>query len=56
VNNTGGSVAITTEPSPARLTIRPCSVMIRKASRTVWRLAEKRAINPVSVGNSSPTG
>jgi hypothetical protein len=29
---------------------------MRNASRTVWRLAEKRAINSVSVGSNFPTG
>ena len=33
--NTGGSVAMITEPSPARRTIRPWSIKIRSASRTV---------------------
>ncbi|WP_280982684.1 MULTISPECIES: hypothetical protein [unclassified Bradyrhizobium] len=39
MNSTGGSSAITTEPRPARRTIRPWSIRMRSASRTVWRLA-----------------
>ena len=32
--------SMTTEPRPARRTIKPWSIRIRSASRTVWRLAE----------------
>ena len=56
VNAVGGSEATTTEPAPGRRTTSPRSVIVRNASRTVWRLASKRLHSSSSGGSSPPTG
>ena len=52
----GSIFATTTDPVLARRKIRPRSVKVRSAWRTVWRLAANRSHSASSGGSRLPTG